>query len=133
MLMLVVCAVAVIPFFFFGRNMLELFMDSQSQKAIETGVKFLKIVSPFYAVVAAKLAADGVLRGSGAMGCFMVSTFTDLILRVLISFVLAFPLGLGSDGIWMSWPIGWVISSALSVYFYIKEKWLVSAGLTKEK
>ncbi len=40
--------------------MLELFMDSQSQKAIETGVKFLKIVSPFYAVVAAKLAADGV-------------------------------------------------------------------------
>ena len=67
------------------------------------------------------------------MGCFMVSTFTDLILRVLISFVLAFPLGLGSDGIWMSWPIGWAISSALSVYFYIKEKWLVSAGLTKEK
>ena len=72
-------------------------------------------------VVATKLMADGVLRGSGAMGCFMIATFADLILRVLISFALAGPLG--AKGIWMSWPIGWTIATVLSLGFYLKGKW----------
>lgn len=40
----------------------------------------------------------------------MIATFADLILRVLISFVLAGPFG--ADGTWMSWPIGWTIATA---------------------
>lgn len=105
-------------FFFAGKGMLAMFMDSGSETAMETGVTMLKIISPFYFVVALKLIADGVLRGAEAMKEFMIATFTDLILRVVLSFCLAGPLGLGTSGIWMSWPIGWTIATGMSLWYY---------------
>lgn len=101
----------------FGKYLLLLFMDASSSQALLTGQQFLWILSPFYFVVAAKLAADGVLRGIGAMREFMAATFTDLVLRVVLAFVLsaAFDSPLG---IWSAWPIGWTVAAVLSVIFY---------------
>ena len=64
---------------------------------------------------------DGVLRGSGCMGQFMCATFTDLVLRVVISYIL-YP-SLGSNGVWASWPVGWVVASVISLVFYFTGKW----------
>ena len=72
-------------FFFGGRLMLSLFMNEESTVAMETGLLFLRIVSPFYFVISIKLMVDGVLRGAGAMGAFMTATFTDLVLRVVLA------------------------------------------------
>lgn len=83
---------------------------------METGVEFLRIVSPFYVIIAMKLASDGMLRGSGSMKEFMVATFSDLILRVALAFVLAKALG-GVIGVWLSWPIGWIVGTVLSLYY----------------
>lgn len=105
-------------FFFAGNAMLSMFMNSDSQTAMSTGVTMLKIISPFYFVIALKLVADGVLRGAEAMKEFMIATFTDLILRVALSFILADPAGLGTVGIWMTWPIGWTIATGLSLWYY---------------
>ena len=116
----------VIPFtlvyLLFGPQMMNLFLDRDAGvQAIAAGTMFLRIVSPFYLVVAVKMMADGVLRGSGAMVAFAVTTFTDLILRVILAFVLS-PI-FQTDGIWMSWPIGWLISAALSLVFYLSGFW----------
>ena len=78
---------------------------------------FLKVVAPFYMVIAAKLTSDGILRGAGLMGRFMAATFTDLILRVALAFILS--RYFGATGIWAAWPIGWFIAAILSVLFYI--------------
>lgn len=110
-----------IAFFFFGSSMILLFMEEEGSLAMTTGVTFLKVVSPFYFVVALKLMADGVLRGAGDMKHFMVATFTDLILRVLLSFLLADKFG--TMGIWISWPIGWTVATVMSVVFYLSGKW----------
>lgn len=84
-------------------------------------MEFLRITSPFYAVISLKLIADGILRGAGAMKAFMIATFSDLILRVILAFVLS---GVwGETGIWLSWPVGWVIGTSLSVGFYISGIW----------
>lgn len=104
-----------IGFFVFGNQMMSLFMKEDSLLAMQTGVEFLRIVSPFYIVVALKLVSDGVLRGSGSMKEFMVATFSDLILRVVLSFVLAGMMG--TTGVWLSWPVGWLVGSTLSVYY----------------
>jgi len=109
---------------FFGKYLLLLFMDQSSGEALAAGVQFLRVLSPFYFVVSAKLAADGVLRGTSAMYQFMAATFTDLILRVILAF--AFSGWMGSPlGIWMSWPVGWSIAAALSLFFYRRQdrKW----------
>ena len=121
MLAALLAIVSFIVFFFFGDWAIGLFMDEGGTKALETGKMFLKIVSPFYIVVCAKLTADGVLRGAGAMGYFMVATFTDLILRVILSFVLS--MAIGETGIWLSWPIGWTIATIMSLYFFLSGKW----------
>lgn len=102
-----------------GRSLVALFLDSPSETALNVGRELLMILSPFYFAVAAKLTADGVLRGAGHMDKFMISTFTDLVLRVVLAIVLSRVLG--SVGIWVAWPIGWVIGSAVAVYFYIRE------------
>ena len=86
----------------------------------------MRIVAPFYLVISIKLAIDGVLRGAGAMKCFMISTFTDLILRVVLAFILAIPFGV--TGVWLSWPVGWLASTGISIFFYRRGYWRLQPG-----
>ena len=106
-------------YFFAGRQLLYLFMSEPSAAALDTGILFLRIVAPFYFVVSVKLVSDGVLRGCANMVQFMVSTFADLILRVVLSVALS-STALGSTGIWLSWPIGWVVGTGLSLLFCLR-------------
>ena len=102
-------------YFFLGRLMMQLFLEDTGSGALQTGVIFLRIVSPFYFVAAVKLVADGVLRGAERMRQFMASTFTDLILRVILAFL--FSGLLQETGIWLSWPVGWSIAAVMSWIF----------------
>ena len=105
----------------FAKPMMGLFVDASETEIIAAGVQFLRVVSPFYVVIALKLCADGVLRGAGAMGAFMVATFSDLILRVVLSYVFA---GWWDVlGIWLSWPVGWTIGTAASAAFVLSGVW----------
>lgn len=114
------CIPFCILYILFGRYLLLLFMETESAAALLTGRQFLWILSPFYFAVSAKLVADGILRGVSAMGCFMAATFTDLILRVILAFLLSGWTG-SAAGIWSAWPIGWCIAMAMSVFFYRRE------------
>lgn len=104
-------------YFFFGKNLVHIFINDYTGEAMNTGITILKIISPFYFVVSTKLIADGVLRGAGKMKQFMFATFTDLILRVVLAKILS-GTALGSVGIWLAWPIGWLTATALSIVFY---------------
>ena len=110
----------VLLYFFAGKQLLYLFLDNPTNTAIHTGIMFLCILSPFYFVVSTKLVADRILRGAGLMSRFMITTFTDLILRVVLAIILSKQFG--STGIWCAWPIGWSIATTLSVIFYKKAK-----------
>ena len=103
-------------YFFLGEPLVRFFIDQPTKTAVHTGVIYLKILAPFYFVVSAKLAADGVLRGAKCMNLFMIATFTDLILRVVLAILLS-RTDLGSTGIWCAWPIGWSIATVLSLRF----------------
>ncbi len=100
----------------FSRQMIGLFMKADSSLAMDVGMQFLRVVSPFYVVIVLKLISDGMLRGSEAMKEFMAATFSDLILRVVLAFVLAELMG-GVIGIWLSWPIGWAVGTVVSLYY----------------
>ena len=109
-------------YFFGGNIVLKLFLDAPTQTALHTGIMYLRILSPFYFVVSAKLVADGILRGAGLMKNFMIATFTDLILRVVLAFVFS-KSALGATGIWCAWPIGWCVATVLSIFFYHHGPW----------
>lgn len=111
------CVPILLLYFIWGRDLMDFFLDEPTELALSTGVIFLRILSPFYFVVSAKLVADGILRGAGMMKQFMTATFTDLVLRVVLAFVLSSTV-LGATGIWCAWPVGWGVATAMSIAFY---------------
>lgn len=105
----------------FRRQLMGLFVEEPTEAVLSTGMDFLIIVAPFYFSVAGKLVADNVLKGSGTMTFFMISTLTDLVLRVVLAYV--FSDSMGVIGVWWSWPVGWLISCALAQIFYFCGFW----------
>ena len=108
-------------YFFAGRYLLYLFASDPNGAVIEVGMQFLRILAPFYFVISVKLVADGILRGAGLMNRFMIATFTDLILRVVLAVILAQVFG--PVGIWSAWPIGWSSAFVLTQIFYRAGPW----------
>ncbi len=99
-----------------GKYLLMLFMK-EGGAALDEGLTILRILSPFYLVVATKIVTDGILRGAGKMWQFMVTTFSDMILRVAVAFILT-AIMKKSLGIWLAWPIGWGVATAVSLILY---------------
>lgn len=108
-------------FIIFRNQLIGLFLNNSTTDALKTGTAFLVIISPFFIIIASKLTADGLLRGAGAMKHFMAATFTDLLIRVCLAFLLSH--FMGWIGIWCAWPVGWGIATAISLGFYFKGVW----------
>jgi len=111
-----------------AKPLVGLFLDKNSIDAtanidniISIGGRFLITVTPFYFLVAVKISFDGVLKGAGDMRNFMIGTFIDLFARVGFTYLLARLIGM--DGIWWSWPIGWILGSSAVVIFYFTKRW----------
>lgn len=109
----------------FSDSMISMFVPKEDMTALalESGSDFLIIASPFYVLVGIKIVCDGILRGGGAMVCFMITTFLDLVLRVILAYIFCGVFHMGYLGIWMSWPVGWTVSSSVSLIFYLTGAW----------
>lgn len=113
-----ICIPMSLLYVFAGKPLVLLFMNEPGEQALSVGIEILRVLAPFYCVVAAKLVSDGILRGTGKMKQFMAGTFTDLLLRVLLAYVLSDVFG--TIGIWLAWPIGWAVATVMSLIFYRK-------------
>lgn len=120
----IICIPICLLYVLLSKQLIQIFVNksSTSEECLITGRNFLLIVSPCYFIVALKLVADGVLRGSGMMKKFTIATFTDLILRVIFAKLFSMT-PLEETGIWLAWPIGWIIATAMSYIFYRSGKW----------
>ena len=117
----IICIPFVLLYLFAGKYLVYAFLDTPTEAALSTGITFLRIVAPFYFIASLKLVSDGVLRGAGMMTKFMIATFANLILRVVLAMTLSIPFE--SIGIWLAWPIGWIIATIISVIFYKSGCW----------
>ncbi|MDE6867807.1 MAG: MATE family efflux transporter [Clostridia bacterium] len=97
----------------------ELFIqkDKLTPDALDYSMQFLVIVSCFLPVVCVKIVADGAVRGCGGNLGFTISTFTDLLLRVILVYVLV-GTGWGFKGVCWAWAIGWSISMVIALVFW---------------
>lgn len=116
-----ICVPIILIYMLIPKQLVYIFLDSPSEEALSTGITFLRVLSPFYFVIALKLVSDGTLRGAGMMSKFMITAFSDLFLRVLLAWIL--PIKFNSLGIWLAWPIGWIIGTVISCIFYRSAKW----------
>lgn len=86
----VISAVFVLAILLFKEPLVGAFMPEgeSSDLALQSGMQFIAIVAPFVFVVNVKIDADAVVRGCNGTVGFMVSTFSDLVLRVGLVFLL---------------------------------------------
>ena len=99
---------------FFTRVFIQ--AEKLTDAAMNHSVQFLTIVSCFLPVVCTKIVADGTVRGCGGNIGFTISTFTDLILRVILVYVLT-GAGWGFSGVCWAWAIGWSASMFVALGF----------------
>lgn len=121
-IILALCVPLVILYVTVPKYLVLIFLKKPTAEAIKSGRTFLLIVAPCYIIISVKFVADGILRGAGLMKRFTFTTFTDLILRVVLAKLLS-ETSLGYVGIWCAWPIGWGISTLMSYLFYKFIKW----------
>lgn len=117
----VFAAISVSIIFIFGDKLIGIFMETSSNlEVIAAGKQFLWTVSPFYFAVGLKILFDGILKGTGEMKAFMAGTFTDLLLRVIFSYVAVLGLNMGFAGICWAYPFGWVAATLICFYYFKK-------------
>ncbi|NME83991.1 MATE family efflux transporter [Clostridium sp. SM-530-WT-3G] len=116
------CAFTAITLFLFGHKLIGLFVNSSSNSSvIDIGVQYMKIVSLFYFFMGLMVITNGILRGSGDMKIFLLSTLTNLSTRIIFAYTLAFLIG--QSAIWWAIPCGWILASTISVIRYKSGKW----------
>ena len=101
---------------FFTRLFVQ--QEKLTDAAMEYSVQFITIVSCFLPTVCVKIVSDGAVRGSGGNIGFTVSTFTDLLLRVALVYILT-EIGWGFSGVCWAWAIGWSIRMFVAVGFML--------------
>ena len=122
-------AIFAVVFYVFAKPLVYAFISDGNLEAVDVGVDFLHIVTPFYMFLSIKLMVDGVQRGAARMLQFMITTLSDLFLRVVLSFTLS-PI-FRIRGVWYSWPVGWVVGIVLSATLYLVWARKLTAGEEK--
>lgn len=123
---LLICALltifTTIMFFSLSEALLSIFEKEASTKGVtEVGKQFIFTITPFFFTMCIKIPCDGVLKGSKDMRCFMLGTMLDLVVRVVFSYILVNYLGV--LGIFISWPIGWIVGMTSSIICYKIGRW----------
>lgn len=123
LLLMVVIGLAITGcLFLFGADFMSLFVDANvSQRVIDVGVEYLRVVSVFYIVMGGMFSTNGLLRGAGDVKVFMASTLCNFVCRVTCAYAFASLLGAGS--IWWSIPMGWSLGLLISFLRYRSGKW----------
>ncbi len=109
--------------YLWGDVFIGAFVDSKTQKkVIDVGVDYLRTVSVWYMLMGFMNVTNGVLRGSGDIRLFMVTTLANFSVRVMMAHVLT-KTPLEARGIWWSIPIGWGVGFIIARIRYRTGKW----------
>ncbi len=75
-------------------------------------------------IVGAHVAFMGMFRGSGNTNTsLLINVFATLAFQVPMSWLLGFPLGLGAFGIWLAFPLSFVLKAACGWIIFGRGRW----------
>ena len=124
MFMVVIFSLVITAFIFlFGPQLLGLFLNQGSEgSAMSYGLQYMQTVSVFYILMGVLFVSNGLLRGAGDMGAFMLSSVANLFCRVAAAYLLAHFIGVSA--IWWSIPTGWAFGFIFSFLRVKSGKWM---------
>ncbi|MDD3705548.1 MAG: MATE family efflux transporter [Clostridiaceae bacterium] len=122
LLILVYCFSISLLVYFGAYPLMGLFVEKAGMSVILEGVRYLHIMSLFYVLSGLGNAFQGFFRGIGKVGITFFATFIQIIVRVVLSYILA-P-GIGLAGIALAVGIGWMtlpFYQGIMYYRYLKK------------
>ncbi len=122
---LVVMIILAIPIIIFAPAIIRLFDPSAHPVVLKTGVAYFHINTVVLPLAAIAIVANGALRGAGDSFPGMVSTmFTRGVIAVALAWFLAFPIGLGSNGVWIALAVGIVLDALYMWIRWQRDSWI---------
>ena len=119
------CTLLVVALFQLCPNrLIDLFIDTLENPLVaESGVNYLRIISPVYIPICFIVATGGLLRGTGRSTAFFVETMAEFSVRVVMCFVLTRALT-SYTGLMWAWyfgsSCGFLMCLCLTVHTYRK-------------
>ncbi len=124
----IVCAAVIIIAYTAAYPLVSLFGVSGS--TLDTGVEYVRFISPWFLVFCVYIITNGVLQGAGDVVFTAINTVSSLVIRCVAAYLLAYLTPIGAAAAWMSMPFGWVYSLILSLARYKWGPWRSKAVAT---
>ena len=109
-------AIIVLPVYLGSRSIMQLFVPDSGAQIIHLGVIYLESMTIFYILPGLTNGLQGYFRGMGDLKITLISTFVQIITRVIFSYILAPRFGIA--GIAFSCLAGWIVMLAYEVPSY---------------
>ncbi|MCL4834534.1 MAG: MATE family efflux transporter [Caldilineaceae bacterium] len=128
-----VMAVLALPIIIFAPAIIRLFDPSSHPVLLATGTTYFRINTVVLPLSALAMVANGALRGAGDSVPGLISTMvTRALVAVSLAWVLAFPVGMGSLGVWIALAVGVVLEAIYMGWRWRGNAWLrVALGKTE--
>lgn len=112
------CLTASLLIWTFARALMLIFVQESETQILMEGVRYLRIVGPFYLGIGCLFLWYGLYRAVGKPSMSLVLTIVSLGTRVGLSYFLSKIPVIGVVGIWCSIPIGWALADLLGLVYY---------------
>lgn len=119
-LILITCVVISTLVFLFAPQLMGCFVSAGDTGVIAEGVRYLRIVCPFYCLIGFLFMFYGLYRGMGKPQMSIVLTVISLGTRVALAYILSDIQWISIVGIWWAIPIGWFLADFAGFIYYRK-------------
>lgn len=87
-------------------------------------VLWMKLLGYGLPIVGLYITFAGMLQGAGdTKTSLRINMLGTLALQIPLSWILGFPLGMGAFGVWLAFPLSFVLKSALGLWVWKRQEW----------
>ncbi len=109
--------------FFFAKPISTIFIPREIE-AIQSSSLFIKIMSLTFGFIGIQMSLNGLFSGSGNTMISMVLSIISLwVLRFPLAYVLSKHTTLAEIGLWISFPIGNIIATIITIIWFMNGSW----------
>ena len=103
--------------YIYAKPLLEIFINPSEVEIIKIGINYLHIEGSFYFGIGILFLLYGYYRAINKPSMSLILTIASLGTRVVLAYILSSTI-LGTYGIWMSIPIGWMLADTIGIVYY---------------
>jgi len=89
----------------------------------DLSIEWMRLLGAGMPIVGIHIALIGMLRGAGATNTSLRINIIGTAIQIPLSYVLGFPMGLGPFGVWLAFPLSFVVKMGLGIAAYRRGRW----------